>query len=272
MKMETRLEKLQSQKYLLISLVATGLAFLIAESIGKETADLFTNLIFVPVPASVMILSGILIKRNGLTGSHGKAWIIFTIFSVLWFVAEQVWLVNELVYKEKPFPSSADFFYLLGYPFYIIFSLLYLHPFKNIISKKMIVITSMIAVAVLVPNLYMTLDNNSDESEFAIILGAIYPIADAIVLIPSMIGVTLFFRGKVNFLWSLLLIGMLVEVVADTAFQYFSLDDSYYTGHPVDILFLWSYLLFSFGLYDHIKIFKKSHDKKNTFDNKESLR
>jgi hypothetical protein len=168
---------------------------------------LFANLIFIPVPASVVILSGILTKRNGFTGSHGKAWIIFTIFSVLWFVAEQVWLVNELVYKEKPFPSSADFFYLSGYPFYFIFSFRYLHPFKNMISKKMIVIASIIAVAVLIPNLYMTLDNNSDETEFAIILSAIYPIADAIVLIPSMIGVTLFFRGKVNFLWSLLLIG-----------------------------------------------------------------
>jgi len=270
--METRLEKLQSQKYLLISLVATGLAFLIAESFGKETASLFTNLIFIPVPASVVILSGILTKRNGLTGSHGKAWLIFTIFAAIWFVAEQIWLVNELVYKEKPFPSSADFFYLSGYPFYFIFSFLYLRPFKNIISKKMIVITSMIAVAFLIPNLYVTFENNSGESEFAIILGEIYPIADAIVLIPSMIGVTLFFRGKVNFLWSLLLIGMIFEIVADTGFQYISLDDSYYTGHPVDILFLWSYLLFSFGLYDHIKIFKNSHDKKNTFDNKGDLR
>src|SRR5690242_6139428 len=270
--METRLEKLQSQKYLLISLIATGFAFLIVESIGKETADLFTNLIFIPVPASVVILSGILTKRNGLVGSHGKAWLVFTIFATLWFVAEQVWLVNELIYHEKPFPSSADFFYLSGYPFYFIFSLLYIHPFKNAISKKMITTATIIAVAILIPNLYMTFYNSSDESEFAIILGAIYPIADAIVLIPAMIGVALFFRGKVNFLWSLLLIGIIFEVVADTGFQYITLDDSYYTGHPIDILFLWSYLLLSFGLYDHIKIFKKSYDAKNTFDNKEDLR
>ena len=270
--METRLEKLQSQKYLLISLIATGFAFLIAESIGKETADLFTNLIFIPVPASVVILSGILTKRNGLIGSHGKAWLVFTIFSALWFVAEQVWLVNELIYNEKPFPSSADFFYLSGYPFYFIFSFLYIQSFKNAVSKKMIVITTIISVLILIPNLYMTFYNNSDESEFAIILGAIYPIADAIVLIPAMIGVMLFFKGKVNFLWSLLLIGIIFEVVADTGFQYVSLDDSYYTGHPIDILFLWSYLVFSFGLYDHIKIFKKSHDAKNSFDNKEDLR
>src|SRR4029077_10227653 len=112
----------------------------------------------------------------------------------------------------------------------------------------------------------------SGEDKFAIILGASYPIADAIVLVPAIIGVILFFGGKVNFLWSLMLVGIVVEVIADTGFQYFSLDNSYYTGHPVDVLFLWSYILFSFGLFDHIKIFKKSHDKKNTFDNKESLR
>jgi len=270
--METRLEKLRSQKYLLISLIVSGFAFLIAESIGKETADLFTNLIFIPVPASVVILSVILTKKNGLTGSHGKAWIIFTIFVVMWFIAEQVWLVNELVYKEKPFPSSADFFYLSGYPLFFIFSFLYIRPFRNAISKKIIIIASLIAISILIPNLYMTFDNNSDESEFAIILGAIYPIADAIVLIPSIIGVTLFFRGKVNFLWSLLFIGFIIEIIADTAFQYFSLNNDMYTGNPIDILFFWAYVIFSFGLYDHIKIFKKSHDIKNTFDNKENLR
>ena len=118
----------------------------------------------------------------------------------------------------------------------------------------------------------MTFQNNSNETQTAIIIGAIYPFADAIVLIPSMLGVVLFFRGKVNFLWSLLLIGFIIEVVADTAFQYFSLNNDMYTGNPVDILFFWAYVVFSFGLYDHIKTFKKSHDKKNTFDNKESLR
>jgi hypothetical protein len=267
--MQTRLEKLQSQKLLLVSLVLTGLGFLIAESLGKETAIIFGNWIFVLAVVPV-ILSGILVKRNGWTGNHGKAWVFFASSAVFWFIAEQLWAATELIYKEKPFPSSADIFYLAGYPCYFVFSILYLKPFTNSISKKMTVSTSLIAIVVLIPNLYMMYQNNSGETQIAIILGAIYPIADAFILIPSIIGVTLFFRGKVNFLWSLLLIGFILEVCADTAFQYFSLDNSYYTGHPIDILFLWVYIIFSFGLYDHIKIFKKSHDSKNTFDYKES--
>ena len=269
--METRLEKLQSQKYLLISLIVSGFAFLIAESFGEKTAIVFGNWIFVLVIIPV-ILSGILVKRNGFTGTHGKSWVFFLIFIISWFLAEQIWTVTELFYHEKPFPSYADVFYLLGYPFYFVFVILYLKPFKNLISKKLVLFTSLIAIAILVPNLYMTFENNSDETQFAIILGAIYPVADAIVLIPSMLGVVLFFRGKVNFLWSLLLIGLIIEVIADTTFQYLSLNNDMYTGDPNDILFFWTYVIFSFGLYDHIKIFKKSHNAKNTFDNKDNLR
>ncbi len=269
--MQTRLEKVQSQKNLLISLVFTGLGFLIAKSLGEDTAIIFGNLIFV-ISVVPVILSGILVKRNGWTGNHGKAWIFFTASAAFWFIADQLWTIIELIYKEKPFPSSADVFYLAGYPCYFVFSILYLNPFKNAISRKMTIAALLIAIVVLIPNLYMTFENNSGETQTAIILGAIYPIADAIILVPSLIGVALFFRGKVNFLWSLLLIGFICEVSADTAFQYFSLDNSIYTGHPVDILFLWTYLFFSFGLYDHMKIFKKSHDSKNTFDERESLR
>jgi len=242
---------------------------LIAESISKETAIVFGNWIFLPIPGALVVLSIISTKRNGMMGSHGKAWISFAVFSAMWFIAEQVWMILELFYDQRPFPSIADFFYVAGYPAYFIFAILYLKPIKKDVTKKMIIVSSLVVVAVLVPNLYMAFENNSGEDQVAVALGTFYPIADAIVLVPALIGVSLFFGGKVNFLWSLMLIGIIVEVVADTAFQYFSLDNSYYTGHPVDILFLWSYILFSFGVYDHIKVFK---GKRDSLSDKESLR
>src|SRR5207302_10818723 len=94
---------------------------------------------------------------------------------------------------------------------------------------------------------------------------AIYTMEDAIVLVAAIIGIILFYRGEVNFLRTLLLRGILFEVIADTGFQFFTLNNTYYTGHPVDILFIWSYIMFSFGVYSHIKIFKKS-DKINEFN------
>ena len=267
--MQVNLEKLKAQRFLLFSLVSTGLAILIAEHIGKETAIVFANWIFVPIPGTMLILSIIMAKKHGVTGNHGKAWIAFAVFSACWFIADQVWLVEELFYHQKPFPSAADFFYIVGYPFYFIFAILYLKPFRKLITKKMIILSSLVSIAILAPSMYWTLEGNSDEDQFSIILGAIYPVADSIVLVPALIGVRLFFGGKVNFLWSLMLVGILVEVAADTGFQYFSLDDSMYTGHPVDILFLWSYMLLSFGIYDNIKVFKS---KMNSYKDTEDLR
>ena len=257
--MRNNFEKLQEQKSLFACLIITGLGILVATFFGKDVVKIVTDFTYIPVAGTLAVLSVIISTRFRKTGNHGKAWLLFLGIAISWFIAETTWTVYELVYHLNPFPSTADAFYLTGYPFLFLFTIYYLKPFRKIISNKMIVFASLIAISVLIPNLYMTINNNSDESKFEIILGAIYPIADAIVLVPALIGIVLFFRGEVNFLWTLLLIGILFEVIADTGFQYFTLDDSYYTGHPIDILFIWSYIMFSFGVYNHIQIFKKSN-------------
>jgi hypothetical protein len=236
----------------------TGIGIMLATFFGKELVKVVTDCTYIPVSGAFVILSIIISSIFRKTGNHGKAWLLFLGTAISWFIAETTWTIYELVYHLNPFPSSADVFYIAGYPLLFLFSIYYLKPFKKLISRKMIICTSLIAISVLIPSLYMTLDNNSNESKFAIVLGAIYPIADSIILVPALIGIFLFFRGEVNFLWTLLLIGILFEVIADTGFQYFTLNNSYYTGHPVDILFIWSYIMFSFGVYSHIQIFKKN--------------
>ena len=249
---------MQEKKSLFICLFSTGIVIIVSTFFGKETLKVITDFTYISVTGVFVILSVIMSSIFRKTGDHGKAWLIFTGTAISWFIAETTWTVNEIVYRISPFPSSADVFYIAGYPFLFLFSILYLKPFRKLISKKLVISTTLIAISVLIPNLYMTVSNNSDEDEYAIVLGAAYPIADSIVLIPALIGIFLFFKGEVNFLWTLLLIGILFEVIADTGFQYFTLNDSYYTGHPIDILFIWSYLLFSFGIYNHIQIFKKT--------------
>ena len=255
--MQNNFEKLQEQKSLFACLLITGLVIITATFFGKEVVSVVTDFTYIPVSGAFVILSIIMSLRFKKSGNHGKAWLLFLGTAISWFIAETTWTVYELVYHMNPFPSTADVFYITGYPLLFSFSIYYLKPFKKLITRKLILSTSLIAVSVLIPSLYMTVDNSSDESKFAIALGAIYPIADSIILVPALIGIFLFFRGEVNFLWTLLLIGILFEVIADTGFQYFTLNGSYYTGHPIDILFIWSYILFSFGVYDHIKIFKK---------------
>jgi len=255
--MQTNLEKSQTKKYLLLSILGTGFIMLTANFAGQEVTNLTTNLLYVPVPGALVVLSIMIAARFSVKGEHGRAWIFFVGVAVSWFIAEQIWLVYDLVYQIDPFPSLADFFYLAGYPFLFLFSIYYLKPLQRAISKKTLTYVSLTAVTLLIPSVYMALDQNSQIGDFELALALSYPIVDAIVLIPALIGVILFFRGEVNFLWSLICVAIILNVVADTGFLITSMNGSYYMGHPIDMLFLWAYILFSFGVYSHIQIFKK---------------
>lgn len=259
--MQTLLEKINLYKFLISSILVTGLIMSLVNFLADETRTLITDLLFIPVPGAMVVLSIMMTLRFRVTGMHGKAWIIFTIFAITWFTAEQIWLVYELIYEIDPWPSVADFFYLSGYPFLFGFSILYLFPVRNAISKKLIISSALISISIFIPTFSMAYQPNSTENEFEIALAASYPILDAIILCPALIGVSLFFKGEVNFLWSLICVAIVLNVIADAGFLMLSMNESYYTGHPIDLLYLWAYILFAFGVYSHIRIFHSRIDE-----------
>ena len=259
--MQTLLEKITTYKFLLSSLLSTGFVILVANFLAENTRSLITDLSFIPVTGAMLVLSIIIALRFRSSGKHGKAWIIFALFAFTWFTAEQVWSVYEQIYEIDPFPSPADYFYLSGYPLLFTFSIFYLLPMRKAISKKLLISSVLISVTLLVPTFILTFQTSSSEDPFEMTLAASYPVLDAIVLCPALVGVSLFFKGEVNFLWSLICIAMVLNVIADIDFLILSMDDSYYTGHPVDLLYLWAYILFAFGVYSHIRIFNSRIDE-----------
>ena len=259
--MQTLLEKVGLHKFLLLSLFSTGIIMLVANFLTDDNRTLVTDLLYVPVPAAMLVLSIIITLRFKMSGKHAKAWIVFAIFAASWFTAEQIWLVYELILNIDPWPSVADFFYLLGYPLLFVFSILYLYPVRKAISKKLIISSSMASISLLIATFILAYQPDSSGNDFEVALAASYPVLDAIVLCPALIGVSLFFRGEVSFLWSLMCIAMILNVIGDAGFLVFSMNDSYYTGHPIDLLYVWAYIFFAFGVYSHIRIFKSRIDE-----------
>ena len=247
----------------MLCVIGIGLLIVLATLFGKETVKLVTDLTYIPVSGTLVVLSSMLSIRFRKTGNHGKAWLFFLAISVSWFIAETTWSALELVYHENPFPSIADVFYLAGYPFWFCFLFYYIKPVKNAVTKKMILGATAISVAMLIPSTYMAYDLDPKVSLLSNVIATSYPILDSIIFIPALIGIVLFFRGEVNFTWSLVCIGIVLQSVGDSGFQIATFTNTYYTGHPVDILFLWSYIFLSFGVYDHIRIFKKTKDEKS---------
>ena len=235
---------------------AIAFGVLITNLISEYVAIVFTGTAYIATTGSLLILSLIMIVKSRGIGSHGKSWILFALFVISWFTAEMVWYVYELILEVDPYPSIADFFWLIGYPFYFGFLIYYLKPFKKAISKKMIVLSSVCSIAFLIFAFYMSYDTDLEPTGIENILALSYPLLDAIVFVPALIGVTLFLTGKVNFLWALMCLAIICLIIADIGFFIAILEDNWYSGHPVEILFHWTYILFAFGIYDHLKIFK----------------
>ena len=268
--MQNNLENSNLKKTLFLTIVFTGLALVVANLFGKDIASTVSLSLYVPATMALVVLSIILSRRFGIRGDHGKAWFVFSIFAILWFIAERIALYYNLKLGEELFPSEADAFWLAGYPFLFAFTILYLKPVRNSITKKMIALALVVSIGIMIPILYLTSEQNVDVSFYELAVAAAYPIVDAIILVPAILGMTLFFRGKVNLLWSLMCLAIVSETVADTGFLFTTFDDSYYQGHPVDILFIWYYIIFSFGVYSHITIFK--NNKQDYYKNIQELR
>ena len=266
--MQTTLESLYEKKSLLITLAAVSLFFLAVNLFHHENFQLSENffisdIAYVIAPGAVMILSLILSIKNKGRGSHGKAWILFFFSALCWFVGEQLFTYSD--YDLNNFETFAgDVFFLLGYPFFFAFTLLYLKPFRKEISPKVIIIATMISISVVIPSMYMTFFYEEDLQTWEIALLGVYPILDGIVLIPSLIGVWLFFTGRVNFLWSLFLLSWIVEVIAETSYLICYIQDRYMPGHESDLFYVTGYVLMAFGLYYYIKMGKSVLKKSNS--------
>lgn len=229
-------------------------------------SDMMNIGIIVPFVAFSMMLS----VRNKIAGSFGRAWLCFAVFAVCWSIGEIIWAADELVFQKDPFPSVADFFWLVGYPAYFVFAMFYIRPFRSSISTRVIALSVSVSVALMIFLAYYAI-TESELPFFETALITSYPVGDAICLVPTIIGLALFFRGQVNFTWLLLLVGMFSFVVADSAYQIISQTDQYYTGHPFDIVYLWAYIFFAFGAYHHLKVFRM-RNQENKFNDQQSLR
>jgi hypothetical protein len=240
--------------------ILTGFLLVFATFLGKETAKVVTDVVYIPMTGAMVGLSTLLVLRFKGYGNHGRAWLCFLGVSVSWFIANTIWTVYELVFNVNPFPSTADVFFIAGYPLLLCFLIYYIKPVRKAASRKIIVGAIVVSVGIMIPSIYMAYNFDPKVNLFENVLATSYPIADSVALVPALIGVVLFFRGEVNFTWSFICLAIVLQSAGDSLFQYATFTNTYYTGHPADIIFLWSYILFSFGLYDHIKIFKKGRE------------
>ena len=249
--------KITGKKYLLASLIVGTLIILLSNLVSEDAANLASSFSSIFVSGVFVLFSSVLLLKSNLKTSLGKASIVLLVYASLSFIAETTWVIYENVLNIEPFPSLADFFWVTGYFFLFSFLIYHLKPVKKFVTKNVIFFATITSAIFLVPSLLLMYNLNSSLSEFELVVALTYPIADAFVLFPLAIGIILFLRVERNVLWSMFLIGTVSFIVGDTFFLALSMNDSYYSGHPMDLLYVLGYTFFVFGVYNNIKLFKK---------------
>ncbi|MEK6930905.1 MAG: HAMP domain-containing sensor histidine kinase [Thermoproteota archaeon] len=235
--------------------------------------EYFSNYISLPmytiIPGALIILSMWALTRTDKIEYISKKSLLFLVISFIsWFAAELTWNLFKHVLGIDPYPSIADFFYIAAPIFMFISLIVFLQPLQNKIKKRQVIFASLISILILVPILIITFEANSKVGLMEIAIAMIYPIVDAILLVPAIIAILFSFQVKKNSFWIMILIGIIIFIVGDDLFLFLVIDDQYYDGNPVDILWLTSYVIWSFTIYNLIYKSKKTNYSTEQNNNK----
>jgi signal transduction histidine kinase len=132
------------------------------------------------------------------------------------------------------------------------------------IRKRSILFASVISLLILVPSILATLDVGAEDEIFEILVAVAYPLVDSILLVPVIIAISFLISSRSNFFWIMILVGIMAMLSADTIFLFLVIEDAYVDGHPVDILFVSSYIIWSFMMFYLIREAKQTQKEENS--------
>jgi diguanylate cyclase (GGDEF)-like protein len=170
-----------------------------------------------------------------------RGWLLLAIAAFANVIAEALWYYYESVLGVEPFPSLADFFYLLYYPLTLTGILLF--PFAAISRRDRTIMWLDMAIVMVSSAMvfwYFILAPMQAEAEQGIagIIAIAYPIGDLLIFAGM---ISLIQRNVENTdRWTLILLalGMIFLTFADALFGYFEVAGIPYDLAPLSVLWL----------------------------------
>lgn len=206
---------------------------------------------------SSQIITGIaaLIVARKYRGTRvfGRAYLSLAIafFSVA--LGEIIYNVYLFVFEIDPFPSVADIFFFLLYPFSLLHLLININFFKVKTTIKniswIIVLTSLF----LLIYAYFAFDA-IEEFNFDFFYGLIFITGASIITSTGIYGAITVRKIPLGRSWILLVGGILLGTIGDMWYQYLEILGGYDTNHIVNLFWYSSYFVIIYSLYKHYKI------------------
>ena len=236
------------RKPLAISLIIVVSVWAIGYFSDQKIAILTSDFLYIPLTILLTITAFFQVYQVRNECKNIVAWYAFAVFALAYSIAQHIWSLNEIILDTKPFPSYADVAFTISTISMIIFFILIIKSKKQFISKWMYAVAIPSGCFVITLSMYFFMTNNPDSTLDSIMSFA-YPVLDGIALVPALLGVTMYFRHKVDFAICLICFSMIPLATGDILFQITSANGTYYSGSIVDLFFYIQITLLIFGVY-----------------------
>lgn len=239
-----------------VAFAATVIAYLVY-GFGDTHSSLLGYLYLIP-PALASIAGFFLVHTYSLKSQKGVSMLLITLGILNLFIGELIWAYQQLFLDVELFPSIADLFYHLAYPFLLFGFFREVHSAglswwdkKNRVPTAL---TIVLAGVVGLSLLYFGVFNqySADSSALENFVAATYGIGDIalLTLLVFILKIAFEYRtGKMFRPWLWMTLGVFTMLVAD--YLYIFLYDPYELGTGIIFVgldILWTASYFFFGL------------------------
>ncbi|UPO87171.1 EAL domain-containing protein [Niallia sp. Man26] len=205
--------------------------------------------------SNILSAAGALISSAVLFYSYRKSstpekilWFWLASGTFTYFIAELIWLYQESILRQTvPFPDYSDIFYMLQIFFYLTGFLRYFSMQRTLLRSVQLIFELMIVMIVAFCLSYYFLLEPLLKTEgytgifLATAIG--YPLGDLALLIGALLILFSIKELPLRTNLTVILIGILVQIAADTGYMYLLFVTKYNTGSYFDPLFILSLLI-----------------------------
>ena len=224
----------------------------------------FSNAFPLFIAGAAVVASGFALSNywENLESRLSRIWLGFSLGMIFWFIGELSWAFYTLIFDVKiPYPSVADVYRLVGYGFFFFAIFTYIGLFRSVVSKRVLATASIFVLptsAGIIPPLLLSISAKSSVVNLTtLFVGLAYPILDLVLLTQAMLCLLVFtttgLKGRLGSVWLLINAGIIMNVFGDMLFSYTNLQNTYYSGHPLELFFHLGYLFFLLSFYTHTK-------------------
>lgn len=236
---------------LIVAIVAIVHQYYIMEFPDDEEMTIATFSLSI-ASAMAAIVSFLVSRRYWGSAVFGKTYLALAISFCFVIAGDLTYIYYDWYTEEAPYPSIADVFFLLFYPFAAYHLIANIKHFKKDLGGGPKIGVPVLAGLFIATFAFMTIDL-AEEEPVDFYLGLIFVLGSASILSLALLGAAVFKNSILGTAWLVLAVGILIYTIADVWYYYLEVVDGYTGSHFVDTLWVLGLAAIIYGLYKHKK-------------------